>query len=78
MLPAAASGRRSLHEIAECENTTSSALLAQIDHERTICNLSSAIRMFVFNYVRIGGPAPEHRRKVAADIKADPFIWSAD
>ena len=41
-----------LREIAGRENTSLSALVGKIDHERKSCNLSSAIRVFVFNYFR--------------------------
>jgi len=42
-----------LHEIAERDNATLSALVGQIDHDRTGCNLSSAIRVFVFSRLRV-------------------------
>ena len=41
-----------LREIAGHENTTVPMLVEQIDRSRDICNLSSAIRVFVFNYFR--------------------------
>lgn len=41
-----------LREIALRENTTISALVGKIDHDRNSCNLSSAIRVFVFSYYR--------------------------
>jgi predicted DNA-binding ribbon-helix-helix protein len=39
-----------LHQIAEQEHTTVVILVAKIDRPRDTCNLSSAIRLFVFNY----------------------------
>jgi predicted DNA-binding ribbon-helix-helix protein len=41
-----------LREIAARENTSLSTLVGKIDRERYSCNLSSAIRVFVFNYFR--------------------------
>ena len=41
-----------LREIAELQKTTLSALLQQIDGDRHNANLSSAIRIFVFEYFR--------------------------
>jgi predicted DNA-binding ribbon-helix-helix protein len=41
-----------LREIVEAKNTTVSILVGQIDRERDNCNLSSAIRVYVFNYFR--------------------------
>jgi predicted DNA-binding ribbon-helix-helix protein len=42
---------RGLHQIAEQEHTTVAMLAAKIDRQRDTCNLSSAIRIFVFNYL---------------------------
>ncbi len=39
-----------LHQIAEQELTTVAMLAVKIDGQRNTCNLSSAIRIFVFNY----------------------------
>jgi predicted DNA-binding ribbon-helix-helix protein len=41
-----------LREIAGRENTALSTLVGKIDRERNSCNLSSAIRVYVFNYFR--------------------------
>ena len=41
-----------LREIAVRENTPLSTLVGKIDRERNSCNLSSAIRVHVFNYFR--------------------------
>ena len=54
-----------LREIAAEENTTLAELVGQIDHARDNCNLSSSIRVFVFNRfrARIGGPDSSQDRK---------------
>lgn len=41
-----------LREIVGNENSTLATLVGQIDHDRESCNLSSAIRVFVFNHFR--------------------------
>jgi predicted DNA-binding ribbon-helix-helix protein len=41
-----------LQEIAKQKDTTASKLTEEIAHQRTTANLSSAIRIFVFNYFR--------------------------
>jgi predicted DNA-binding ribbon-helix-helix protein len=41
-----------LREIASRENATLSSLVGRIDHGRNSCNLSSAIRVYVFGYFR--------------------------
>lgn len=41
-----------LREIAGRENINLSTLVGKIDRERKSCNLSSAIRVHVFNYFR--------------------------
>jgi len=43
---------QALREIASHEKKTVSILVGRIDHDRTSINLSSAIRVFVFNYFR--------------------------
>jgi predicted DNA-binding ribbon-helix-helix protein len=43
---------QALHEAAAVERTSVSALVECIDRERMTCNLSSAIRVFVFRWVR--------------------------
>ncbi len=47
-----------LREIASLEKTNLSKLVGQIDHDRTNINLSSAIRVFVLNYVRARDTSP--------------------
>jgi predicted DNA-binding ribbon-helix-helix protein len=42
-----------LHEIAKQENTTAPKLASQIATRRNTVNLSSAIRIFVYNYFRL-------------------------
>lgn len=42
-----------LREIVSAKKMTVSDLVGQIDRERDNCNLSSAIRVFVFNYFRL-------------------------
>jgi predicted DNA-binding ribbon-helix-helix protein len=52
---------RGLRDIAEREKTNLSALAGKIDAERHHSNLSSAIRVYVFNYFRVptsAAPAP--------------------
>jgi predicted DNA-binding ribbon-helix-helix protein len=41
-----------LHEIAERQGTSIAQLVAQIDRGRDNCNLSSAIRVFVYTHSR--------------------------
>ncbi len=41
-----------LREIVDAKKTTVSILVGQIDRERDNCNLSSAIRVYVFNCFR--------------------------
>ena len=43
-----------LREIAERQSTSLSTLVGRIDQERNNCNLSSAIRVFVFSQIRAG------------------------
>jgi predicted DNA-binding ribbon-helix-helix protein len=52
-----------LREIVDARKTTVSVLVGQIDRERDNCNLSSAIRVYVFNHFRTPRPAlkPEDR-----------------
>ena len=42
-----------LSEIARREGTTAPKLVEQVDRGRDTCNLSSAIRIYVFNYFRM-------------------------
>ena len=41
-----------LHEIAKSRKTTAAELAGEIDRQRTTVNLSSAIRIYVYNYFR--------------------------
>jgi predicted DNA-binding ribbon-helix-helix protein len=45
-----------LREIAERANLPLPKLVDQVDKDRTTCNLSSAIRIFVFNHFRAQNP----------------------
>jgi predicted DNA-binding ribbon-helix-helix protein len=56
-----------LHEVADRENVSLSTLVGQIDHDRATCNLSSAIRVFVFNRLRTRKDA-----QVAKDTQDQP------
>jgi len=57
-----------LHDIARHENASLSELVKKIADERTTTNLSSAIRVFVFNYFRMW---PE-RAKELVDLTDQP------
>jgi len=52
-----------LLEIAAYKKMPVPALVAQIDNRRKIINLSSAIRIFVFNYFQ--GPVRKRKRSLA-------------
>jgi len=54
-----------LREIAVREKTTLAMLVGQIDRNRDSCNLSSAIRVFVFNHfrARLDAPAASYSRE---------------
>ncbi|MFY9599601.1 MAG: ribbon-helix-helix domain-containing protein [Pseudolabrys sp.] len=54
-----------LREIADHERTTVPILIEEIDHSRDNCNLSSAIRVFVFNHLR--------REKLNGNLKRRPI-----
>ena len=41
-----------LHEIAKSRKTTAAKLVGEIERQRTTVNLSSAIRIYVYNYFR--------------------------
>jgi predicted DNA-binding ribbon-helix-helix protein len=43
---------RGLHEVARCKNAPVAKLVEQIDCDRDNVNLSSAIRVFVFNQLK--------------------------
>lgn len=65
-----------LREIAALENMTMSAQVRQIDRERDICNLSSAIRVFVFKHfhARFSRHASEGGRKIPTATRTEPFL----
>jgi predicted DNA-binding ribbon-helix-helix protein len=50
---------RSLHEIAADQNQSVSELVEQIDRERDNSNLSSSIRLSVFNHFRNAATRPK-------------------
>jgi len=50
-----------LREIADVKKTALSSLLLKIDSERHNANLSSAIRIYVFEYFRRSDPTPNRR-----------------
>ncbi len=57
-----------LREIADLQKTKLSTLMQKIDLERSNANLSSAIRIFVFNHfhaLAIGEPAPPQSLRAA-------------
>jgi predicted DNA-binding ribbon-helix-helix protein len=41
-----------LHDIAKSKKTTAAKLVGEIDRQRSTVNLSSAIRIYVYNYFR--------------------------
>ena len=53
---------QSLKEIASSQKTAISELVNAIDSEREQTNLSSAIRLFVLNYYRMGAAPAVHSR----------------
>ena len=57
-----------LREIAARENISLSTLVGKIDRERNSCNLSSAIRVHVFNYFRAGSGKPEGAQGLSPDL----------
>jgi predicted DNA-binding ribbon-helix-helix protein len=56
-----------LHEAAAVERTSVPALVERIDHERTTCNLSSAIRVFVFHWLRQNYLMPTAQQSTVGD-----------
>jgi predicted DNA-binding ribbon-helix-helix protein len=60
-----------LHEIAARDHATLSTLIGRIDRDRTSCNLSSAIRVFVFSHLRVrkaGQDQAAHAREQAPGL----------
>jgi predicted DNA-binding ribbon-helix-helix protein len=50
-----------LHDIAKSRKTTAVKLVVEIDRQRSTVNLSSAIRIYVYNYFRgEANPAQDH------------------
>ena len=60
-----------LREIADAQKTKLSALVQRIDRERSNRNLSSAIRVFVFNHFHV--PAGGGRSSTADPLA--PTLW---
>ena len=54
---------QALNEIADGRRVSVSNLVQTIDHERRNANLSSAIRVFVFNQVRAGSRRDDERKE---------------
>jgi predicted DNA-binding ribbon-helix-helix protein len=55
-----------VREITQARSTTVSTLLHDIDSKRSNTNLSSAVRVFVLNYVRqLAGELPSQRKDAA-------------
>ena len=69
-----------LHEIAKSRKTTAAKLVGEIERQRTTVNLSSAIRIYVYNYFRsIEGehaetnPAQHHLDGQSLRAQADKY-----
>ena len=74
-----------LHEIAKSRKTTAAELVGEIDRQRTTVNLSSAIRIYVYNYFRSieGGhaeanPAQHHLDGQSLRARADKYRGLAE
>jgi predicted DNA-binding ribbon-helix-helix protein len=63
-----------LHQIADQKKTTMSVLLQQIDTDRRYANLSSAIRIFVFNYFRAQAQATAQKPSAPGPRMAAPSV----
>ena len=64
-----------LREIASQQKLKLSTLVSQIDKTRAGTNLSSAIRVFVFNHLRaqnIGAHAPAQDYRAMAQLQTEP------
>lgn len=73
-----------LHEIAKSRKTTAAKLVG-IDRQRTTVNLSSAIRIYVYNYFRSkegghaeGNPAQHHLDGRSLRAQADKYRGLAE
>jgi len=64
-----------LHEIAESKNTNAAKLVGEIDRRRNTVNLSSAIRIYVYNYFRSinGEQAEDHLNGRTLRAQADKY-----
>jgi predicted DNA-binding ribbon-helix-helix protein len=74
-----------LHEIAKSRKTTAAELVGEIDRQRTTVNLSSAIRIYVYNYFRSkegghaeGNPAQHHLGGRSLRAQADKYRGLAE
>lgn len=64
-----------LREIVSDKNTSLSAVVDEIDRDRDNCNLSSAIRVYVFNYFR--GRSGRQGDRITREKPADSIKRSA-
>ena len=64
-----------LHEIAKSRKTTAAKLVGEIDRQRSTLNLSSAIRIYVYNYFRSinGEHAEDHLNGRTLRTRADKY-----
>ncbi|MFZ0056679.1 MAG: ribbon-helix-helix domain-containing protein [Pseudolabrys sp.] len=74
-----------LHDIAKSRKTTAAELVGEIDRQRTTVNLSSAIRIYVYNYFRSkegghaeGNPAQHHLDGRSLRAQADKYRGLAE
>jgi predicted DNA-binding ribbon-helix-helix protein len=63
-----------LHDIAKSRKTTAVKLVEEINRQRSTVNLSSAIRIYVYNYFRReANPAQEHLDGRSLRTRADKY-----
>ena len=74
-----------LHDIAKSRNASAAELVGEIDRQRTTVNLSSAIRIYVYNYFRSkegghaeGNPAQHHLDGRSLRAQADKYRGLAE
>ncbi|MGC1876424.1 MAG: ribbon-helix-helix domain-containing protein [Pseudolabrys sp.] len=74
-----------LHDIAKSRKITAAELVGEIDRQRTTVNLSSAIRIYVYNYFRSkegghaeGNPAQHHLDGRSLRAQADKYRGLAE
>ena len=74
-----------LHDIAKSRNATAAELVGEIDRQRTTVNLSSAIRIYVYNYFRLiegehaeANPAQHHLDGRSLRAQADKYRGLAE